>query len=485
MRKTQKRKQTQKRGNKKTQNRAVKQRRRTNKHKTRTTRKNRRRRKYNKRGGAAAEEEEEYYGNYSGDENEENQEPPHSAPQTMTEFENALTVFKEKFNPQDGALVELMMKENNKVMNITSPDGLTRQIDVLKRIKQSLRRDNAKLDVLFQRYLCAKLEITIAQLKANPQGIISTAHASSTATQAQAVIIARQEEKERYIDDLNNILKIIKGEEEVSAELLVELKTSLGYNNMELNNPEVIYAWAQFVAGCAMIASNTNSGSIMGVLTILFSNKENTILEKPYGPDPKPLKVILIRLLKSKQIELLSSMSYKMKTMYTNILELLNQDPKIGNMKKMADKMIKVVGNFLKFITRLELDEVEDLTQTFSLTNHHFGSNRVTPTKAGNPYNSDPGNEGRKQRRSSLTAPGSLTAPVAPSPAADKYLGKRHSRNGNNGSGNNGSGNNGSGNNGSGGEAGGGGGKRPATAATAVTAVPPLTGPRGVFSSSR
>ena len=160
---------------------------------------------------------------------------------------------------------------------------------------------------------------------------------------------------------------------------LNELKERLGYNDMKLNGTDEIYAWAQFVAGCSMIASNTNSGSIMGVLTILFSNRKGIILEKEFGPQKKPLKQIAIELIRSKTEELKSTTHYHMIRTYKYISALLREDTQVANVKKMADKMIKVVDKFFKYIIDLPpFSKVNDLPH-FSLVDHYI--NRMSPKK--------------------------------------------------------------------------------------------------------
>jgi hypothetical protein len=371
---------------------SLRQKKRTMKKKNNARRTRRNMRKRNKRGGAAAEEEEEEEaGDYNAN-NENYMNGPNTQPQTGEEIKSAMKRFTDNFHSkEEQAIAELMMKENNKVIRIMNPNGTVgKEIEVLKSIKDKLRIYGADLDEKFHHYLCEKLQITIDQLRANPQGIISTARESSVANQVQAVRIARQE---LTVNELNEILKIIKEKGVVASKQLEELKGRLGYNDMKLNGPDEIYAWAQFVAGCMMIASNTNSGSIMGVLTILFSNRKGIILEK-FGPQKKPLKQIALELITSKTEELAASADLYMRTKYIEISRLLSYDrskhtqvdTEVANVKKMADTMITVVDKFFKYIIDLPpSSKVKDLPH-FSLVDHYI--NRMSPKKRDRSQNS-------------------------------------------------------------------------------------------------
>ena len=400
---------------------SLRQKKRTMKKKNNARRTRRNMRKRNKRGGmhrgaaenngrgqaaaAAAEEEEEeeedeeeeeYFGNWENrngnnesnhESNDENNNGPNgsiSQPITDPEIESAMERFTDSFNnKEEQVIAKLMMKENNKVIRIMNPNGTVgKEIEVLKSIKDKLRIDGADLDVQFNLYLCEKLNITIEQLKDNLKGYKGTAAASSNANHAQAVRVAHQEQ---YIHNLENILEIIKKAGKVSKDLVEELKESLGYNNMQLNQPDEIFAWAQFVAGFAMIASNTNYGSIMGVLTILFSNRKGKILEK-IGPHKKPLRLIVLELLESKQTQLVASADLHMKRIYKKFSNLLSDDTQIRNMNKMLKKMITVVRKFFEYIITLEPHEKVDHLPHFSLVQHHI--NR--PKKHDRGYHSNP-----------------------------------------------------------------------------------------------
>jgi hypothetical protein len=364
---------------------SLRQKKRTMKKKNNARRTRRNMRKRNKRGGQAAEEEEEEAGDYNAN-NENYMNGPNTEPQTGEEIDRAMKRFKSRFNnKEEQAIAELMMKENNKVIRIMNPNGTVgKEIEVLKSIKDKLRKDGADLDEQFHHYLCEKLQITIDQLRANPQGYRSAANASSSANQVQAVRIARQE---LTVNELTEILKIIENEGQVVDKLSEELKQKFFYTNIAANNPKEIYAWAQFVAGCAMIASNTNYGSIMGVLTILFSNKDNEILEKEIGPQSKPFKQIALELIMSKQRQLVASADHYMKKTYQDILDLLNQNTSDAQVKSsqaahvvdMAQVMITVVDKFFKYIIHLPpFSKVKDLPH-FSLVNHHI--NRMSSKK--------------------------------------------------------------------------------------------------------
>ena len=133
---------------------SLRQKKRTIKKKNNARRTRRNMRKRNKRGGSS------------------------SQAQTGNEIDSAMERFTDSFNNEEEEVIaKLMMKENNKVIRIMNPNGTVgKEIEVLKSIKDKLRKDGADLDEQFHHYLCEKLQITIDQLRANPQGIIRTAH---------------------------------------------------------------------------------------------------------------------------------------------------------------------------------------------------------------------------------------------------------------------------------------------------------------------
>ena len=406
---------------------SLRQKKRTMKKKNNARRTRRNMRKRNKRGGAAAEEEEEeeeeevdlwerareYDANNdtnNDDSSDENNgqllskgpkrvtkqgtkrrpkrpkriRPPYvsrSQPITANEIQSAMQRFTDSFPAgEERYLAGLMMKEHNKVIWISNPNGPSKEIDVLRSIKGKMLSDRATLDEQFNLYLCEKLNITIKELESKIQTIISTTHASSRANHMLAVRDAHEELKVR---ELKEILKIIKKKGGVASKQLEELKERLGYNDLELNDKEEIYAWAQFVAGCTMIASNTNSGSIMGVLTILFSNRKGIILEK-VGPQKKPLKQIALELITSKTEELKYTAHLHMLRTYEYISASLRGDTQVAKVKEMADKMITVVGKFLNYIISLDPYIVNNVKAQFSLVNHYLG--QVKSNNVGRKY---------------------------------------------------------------------------------------------------
>tara|TARA_A200000113_G_C8873055_1_gene357469 strand:+ start:858 stop:2003 length:1146 start_codon:yes stop_codon:yes gene_type:complete len=320
------------------------------KNNARRTRRNMRKR--NKRGGAAAEEEEEEEAEADSNNEEHSNELLHvmSDPTTGQEIDDAIKRYISTFtNEEDQQISKMIMKENNKEIVIMSEDGKkSKKIYALRFIKDNFRVKHANVDSLFRSYLSSKFKMFTNDKQF---------HATMTSNINSAV---RRGQNFLKAEELKEIQKIIEQEgQNVSneaKELIQRVKNSLDGQSELIVDDDEMYDWALFVAGYAMIVGESH---IFGLLAILASNRNHTILKSEEGPQQRPMQKILESLFMSQHKKTTGIIQKQ----YRSLITALSKNDQVKGMHNMYVVLYKNVSRFLTFIFNLQVEIPKQKTE--------------------------------------------------------------------------------------------------------------------------